>query len=584
MLGRWNIDSMYLGIDTEEFILDLKAAEKLAADIISFSNRDLKDSDNIIEKLKRWIDINEKFSIIYNKLYSYVSFRSSIDVRDKKVSDKVVELEGILGSLSPANTLFSEFIRDNGNVLILCKNHSELKNYEFYFQKILEKSKYRLSPVEEKIMSVMSITGSKAWERLQSIISSEFVEKAQLLDDKKLKREQYLVELNRYSSYETISSFALNSLKGEVISSCKLRKYKSVLDKTLIECHMDKEILSSMMESIEEYLPRLREYYKIKAEVMGYSNGLPYYERETPIFSNTSTYSFEKARDLILESFSTFSSKMYEYAKAVFDNNWIDYISTAGKKTGATCDGIYAIKESRIRMNYRGTLSDVNVLAHELGHGYHNFNLFNEKILNYSYDLPIAETASKFSECIFKNSLRKIMDDEEKIYLNDFILSGFINTILDIQSRFYFEDMFFEVRNQRELDADEIKDLMIKAQKKSYGDALDEELLHPYMWMNKPHYYFPERNYYNFPYTFGALLSIGMYQKYEENPKKFLKNYDLFLQSTGREYVYNLCKILDIDVKSKLFWENSLDYISNLLEEFREQIFKNCKSDNVSLV
>lgn len=540
MEGNWDLERLYAGFQSLEYEKDLECLKGLSEEIKSFVRE--SPEENGAAYIKNYLKLTEDFQILYSRLYSYAVFRSSVNFDDEDAQTQVSVLEAVSGSLAYAKTLFISCLKNIPDVDSLCKEDSLIGKYQYYLEKLKAEGQHQLSPEEEALLSAMTMTGSKAWAKLQNRISGN-------------------------AAAADISAAAINSIKGEVLTVSDKRGFASPLHRSLANYHMDEEILSCLIESVEEYLPQLCRYYKLKSQIMGFPGGLPYNQRESSMVKGHTSYSMADAKNLILNAFEGFGSKMYHFGKRAFEEHWIDYLPSDRKISGASCDGVYAIGESRIRLHYNGTLQDVNTLAHELGHGYHNLNLFEEGVLNYSYDLPIAETASKFSELLFKETLKKQQPDSEKPYLEDFIVSGFVNTIVDIQSRFYFEDELFAVRRLREPGAEELCRMMQKAQLRCYGDSLDEKCLDPYMWLSKPHYYFADRSYYNFPYSFGTLLSIGMYRHYEADPLEFAKSYDVFLKSTGKMDVHKLCKIVGIDVKDKAFFRDSLAYVVGLIDE-----------------
>lgn len=544
MEGNWDLKRLYAGFWSLEYERDLKNLKKLS-EKIKLSVQETTE-ENSAEHIKSYLKGMEDFQILYSRLYSYATFRGNANINDEEAQTQVSALEAVSGGLVYHRTLFISYLKSVPELKNLCKKDEFIGNYEYYVEKLKGEGMHQLSPEEEALLSVMTMTGSKSWGRLQNRMSAAATAEVSAM---------------------TASAAALNSIKGEVLAVSKMRHFSSPLHRSLVDYHMDEEILSCLLESVEAYLPRLCRYYKLKSRIMGFPEGLPYDQRESSMVKANMSYDIEDGKRFILSAFEGFGRKMYLFGKQAFDERWIDYLPSKDKVSGASCDGIYAIGESRIRLHYNGTLQDVNTLAHELGHGYHNLNLFEEGILNYSYDLPIAETAAKFSEILFKETLKKQQPSSENLYLDDFSVSGFVNTIVDIQSRFCFEDEFFAVRRAREPSAEEICQMMQKAQLRCYGDSLNKQHLNPYMWLNKPHYYFADRSYYNFPYSFGTLISIGMYRHYEANPQAFAKDYDVFLKSTGKMDVYNLCKIVGIDVKSRGFFRDSLEYVAGLIED-----------------
>ena len=317
-----------------------------------------------------------------------------------------------------------------------------------------------------------------------------------------------------------------------------------------------------LIETMEAYLPVFRSYLKRKAKLLGHKNGLPFYDLFAPIGSASKTFSIPDANEYILKNFRTFNERLYQMAKKAFAEGWIDYLPRKGKVGGAFCANLHVIKESRVLTNFNGAFGDVITMAHELGHAYHGEAIFDESILNANYTMPVAETASTFCETIVNQAaLKDATTKEERIYLLESSLQDATQVIVDILSRFYFEKALFEGRRQTLYDAEELKNMMLDAQKKSYGDGLDEGKLHPYMWLCKSHYYSGTLSYYNFPYAFGLLFAKGLYAKYLEDREVFVPMYDKLLAATGKNFVEDAAMIANIDVTDKVFWQGSLELL-----------------------
>ncbi|WP_161937271.1 M3 family metallopeptidase, partial [Tepidibacillus decaturensis] len=229
---------------------------------------------------------------------------------------------------------------------------------------------------------------------------------------------------------------------------------------------------------------------------------------------------------------------------------------------------LHVIKQSRILSNFTGSFSDVTTLAHELGHGYHGSCLMDQTFLNSHYPMPIAETASIFCETIVKNAALQEAEPEEAFAILENELSDAGQVVVDIYSRFLFESEVFKRRKEASLSVNELKEIMLNAQKEAYGDGLEPDFLHPYMWVCKPHYYFPERHFYNFPYAFGMLFAKGLYAEYLKRGADFVPEYDKLLSVTGKMNVADITKTMGIDVRSPEFWRNSLKLVEQDIETF----------------
>jgi oligoendopeptidase F len=330
---------------------------------------------------------------------------------------------------------------------------------------------------------------------------------------------------------------------------------------------MTKETLDAMIEAMLEYRPHFAAYLKEKAHYLGHKGALPFYDLFAPVGKLAKTYTYDEAQKIIKDAFYGYSKHLGDFATKAFDHNWIDPFPKKGKRGGAFCSNQPQIKQSRILSNFTGSLSDVLTLAHELGHGYHGEIIANNDPLHWSYPMPLAETASIFCETIVNNYLLKsLTKDEEKLSVLENSLQGDTQVIIDILSRYMFESKLFE-NSTGPINKKQMKEWMLEAQKEAYTDGLDHEVLHPYMWLNKGHYYSAGLSFYNFPYAFGLLFGKGLYATYLKDPDKFLLHYDHLLELTTKTSVEEVAKTMDIDVTSKDFWISSLEQVKKDIDE-----------------
>ncbi len=462
-----------------------------------------------------------------------------------------------------------------------------LKEHEFIINTVIEQSKYLLSDKEETIVANMKNTGSNAWIKLKdnliSTLKVEIEEDNEIKEvpltvvlnmaydkDAKVRKKAYESEIKSYKKVEEGVAAALNAIKGEVLTICDFRGYESVLEKTLIDSRMNKEALDAMFSAMKESLPVFRKYLRRKAELLGHKNGLPFYDLYAPVCETNMKFSYEEGTKFVEKNFRTFSDHLGDFASKAINNNWIDVMPVEGKVGGAFCENLHFIGESRILLNYGENFGDVVTLAHELGHGFHGECLNEETILNSDYPMPIAETASTFCETIIKKAAIKDATKDEALAILETEISDCTQVIVDIYSRFLFEKSFFEARKESALSVEEIKELMLKAQREAYGDGLDPEFLHPYMWTWKPHYYDADYNYYNFPYAFGLLFAKGLYAEYLKKGQSFAKDYEKLLSITGKNKIADVVKVMGIDINDKEFWKNSLKTVEEDINEFIE--------------
>ena len=220
----------------------------------------------------------------------------------------------------------------------------------------------------------------------------------------------------------------------------ELRGYQDVLEMTLAESRLSRATLDAMWTAIREALPKLREYFKAKGRLLGHENGLPFYDLFAPIGESSTTYTIEEARALLLEVFEQFTPEMSGMMATAFDEGWIDVYPRAGKRGGAFCAGSYELNVSRIMTNFSGSLSDVSTLAHELGHAFNNKMLSRVPSMMTDTPMPLAETASTFNETLLSAVLMGKADRAEELMLLDASLTENTQVMVDIYSRFLFEE------------------------------------------------------------------------------------------------------------------------------------------------
>ncbi len=584
---NWSLKEIYTSFESHEFKDDLVRVDKLIEDINLWANNIVKDRKNLIEKLEEYINKYELIKDLSSKLGSFINFSLSVNTKDIDALKYSDILEKKLTNIVESSVKLERYISGIENIDEIINQSKLLKEHEFILKNVIEQSKYLLSEKEEAILANMKNTGSNAWLKLKdNLISNlqvEIEEDGEIKEvpltivlnmaydkDKEVRKKAYEAEINSYKKVEEGVAAALNAIKGEVLTVCNFRGYKSPLDKTLKESRLDEEALEAMISAMRESLPMFRKYLRRKGEILGHKNGIPFYDLYAPVCEANMKFSYEEGTKFVEKNFRTFSDHLGDFAKKAINNNWIDVKPKEGKVGGAFCENLHFIGESRILLNYGENFGDVVTLAHELGHGFHGECLKGETTLNSDYPMPIAETASTFCETIIKKAAIKEAAKDEALAILETEISDCTQVIVDIYSRFLFEKSFFEARGESSLSVEKINELMLNAQKEAYGDGLDPNFLHPYMWTWKPHYYDAEYNYYNFPYAFGLLFAKGLYAEYLKRGEGFTKDYEQLLSITGKKKLSDVAKVMGIDISDKEFWKNSLRIIEEDINKFIE--------------
>ncbi len=469
---EWSLKELYPALESKEFSEDFEKLKPMINNISKYAFENLKNYENITEKLEKMLKLQNDFNSLTLKLSEYCSLILSTDASNEKAMQTLNQIEDIITDITPSAVIFQKWLSDMPKFDSVINSSEFIKSHSFYLKDLREQAKYTLSEKEETIISKMQNTGSASWTKLQELLTSNIMPEVNIngkiqkmplpavrnlaYDPKpEVRKAGYEAELNAYPQIDDSIAYALNGIKGEVITVSKLKGYKSPLEMTLINSRMDSETLDAMFTAMKESMPDFRRYFKKKAEMLGYKNGLPFYEIFAPIGKSNLSFSYEESSNYIVEKFNTFSKKLGDFAKYAFEHSWIDVLPRQGKRGGAFCSNLHCIGESRVLTNFTGSYSDVVTIAHELGHAYHGDCLKNEYPLNSDYPMPIAETASTFCETIINQATLKNADKETSLTILESSISDAAQVIVDILSRFIFEDTVFKRRPDGSLSSKE---------------------------------------------------------------------------------------------------------------------------------
>ncbi len=582
-LPRWDLSSIYKDVDSEEFKKDIKRImvwhndlEKVLEEKSS-SSFTLNQAEQILSSYEMMIDT-------YETLDSYVHALLTVNTTDKKAMQGIHDISEVGLLVHSTHVRFVAYLYENRDkITTAIPSHPYLHAYQYVLKELINEKSHMMSFSEEALAADLLRSGADAFSRLhEAITSTSSIEVDEVTKERKtanelralafnenreVRKNAYYHELALWKSQEIPLSFALNGVKGAASTLYEKRHYSDPLENALVQARISRSTLNAMIGAIEENLTVFHRYFKAKAHHLGLDI-LSFYDLFAPLGSEGTNYSYQDAKDIIVKEFSSFHPAMGIFAKSAFENNWIDFPSVYGKVGGAYCTSFPLRKETRILCNFDGSFDAVSTVAHELGHAYHDFITKDETSLLRHYPMTLAETASIFSQFIvFRGALEKSNKDESIALVEGFIQDA-TQTCLDILSRFYFEKDLFEKRAMGELSASELSDMMKDAQLRTYQDALNSEELHPYMWAVKGHYYSVDLPFYNFPYAFGQLFSLGLYREYENHKEGFSEKFDTLLNYTGKDEAAKVTLSANCDITGKEFWNESLAVVSSYVDTF----------------
>ncbi len=534
--------------------------------------------------LENMSDALEEIRLLSSRLSSFASLTLATDASNEQAQQLMDKMMNYFVQISLLESSFERYLGGIENLDALIQQSTKLQKTRFVLERAKKSAQHLMDPAIEEWMLKMSLTGGEAFSTLRDKLDATLMvdyqgeqiplaaARAMAYDpDPQVRKAAYEAELASYAKIEIPMAACLNGIKGEGLTMIQAQHYDSILDQTLFNSNMDRATLDAMLSAMEEALPAFRKYLRKKGEILGHKNGLPFYDLFAPIAPKgytPKTYTIEEAREKLIFEMSKFSPDMGKFINEAFENRWIDVFPREGKGGGAFCSEVAGIDQSRVLTNFAGSFSDVSTLAHELGHAWHNRCMYGLPLSMTNAPMPLAETASIFNETLLANAAMAQADKKEKLSLLEGNLMETTQTIVDIMSRYLFETEVIQRRKDHTLSVNELKEIMLDAQNRTYGDGLDPDLRHPYMWACKSHYYISGLAFYNFPYAFGQLFGAGVYAQYVEQGADFVPKYNQLLRSCGSGMIADVAASVGIDVRSVDFWRTSLKVYEQQIEEF----------------
>ncbi|MBN9655710.1 M3 family oligoendopeptidase [Halobacillus sp. GSS1] len=583
----WDLDSIFRGgSDSEELKDYVRKTERymddLEAAIRTFTPP--KNTDQT-EELNKIVEILQVVSKKLSEFGAFVSCLSAQNVQDKKANmwqSKRSELGARLGNgLTEMDQVFVQVDDDVWKSLL---NQAPFKAISFVLNERRSLAKDKLEVGKESLINDLGVDGYHAWGQMYDALVAKLSiemngeklsvgQASNRLDnpDRSVRKEAFDKLQETWGEASDLFTETLNHLSGFRLQTYKHRKWENVLKEPLDYNRMSEKTLNAMWETITEYKKHYVPYMKKKAEKLGLER-LSFYDVEAPFGEADQKMSFQEGAEFIIQQFRKFSPKMADFAEMAFEKRWIEAEDRSGKQPGGFCTSFPDSGETRIFMTYSGSPSSVATLAHELGHAYHQHVMNELPELNQGYAMNVAETASTFAEMIVADAaVKEASTEAEKMVLLEDKVQRSVAFFMNIHARFLFETRFYEERKQGVVSTERLNELMTEAQQEAYVHTLDE--YDPTFWASKLHFHITDVPFYNFPYTFGYLFSMGIYAKALEVGPAFEDRYIALLQDTGRMNVEDLAKKhLDVDLEEKDFWVHALELCLSDLESFMDLV------------
>lgn len=577
---KWDLETIFAGgsqsVELEHYIEEAQQwLEKLAEQLSPFSQSPKFDQLLTLVETIRQVDIHN------GEISAFVSCLTAQDVNDKHAKQLVGTRNQLVATSEKLITQFSFALsRVDDQTWDTWQADEKIEPISFILNELRDGAREKLPEEQEQLITDLEIDGYHGWgEMYDTIVGSMSVDwEGEQLSigqlENKLNNSDRSVRKLAFEKLEHVwnekadlFTDTLNHLAGFRLQTYSHRNWEDVLKESLTYNRMTNKTLTTMWETISNNKNAFYQYLDRKAEQFNVDQ-LAWYDLEAPISQETKEIGYDDAAEIIVKQFGQFSDRMAEYATLAFEKNWIEAEDRAGKRPGGFCTSFPKSKQSRIFMTYSNTATNMATLAHELGHGYHQYVMDDVDQLNQGYAMNVAETASTLAEMIVADAMvEEAETDAERLVLIEDKIQRSVAFFMNIHARFLFETRFYEARKAGFVSTEQLNQLMEDAQKEAYGDQLSE--YHPVFWAAKLHFHITGVPFYNFPYTFGYLFSLGIYAYAKTDKENFADFYDALLKDTGRMTVEELAKKhLNVDLEQVDFWQKAIDLCVEDVEKF----------------
>jgi oligoendopeptidase F len=586
-LPRWDLSPYFSGLDDRAL---LGALEEVASDVGRLralcDERDVRggpsrpvtpdDGETLSLVLTAVNELLERSRVVGAYLYAH----TSTDARDAEATRLSVRLQASSASLGPLLKRVEGWIARLG-AADLAATSPVAADHAFFLERSERLAGHQMSEAEEDLAAELGLTGGRSWNRLHGEMTATLMATVDLPGegptampvtearglaahpDGAVRRAAFDGEVAAWRTVEMPLALALASHRGEMIALGRRRGWDDPLEVSLATNNVDRPTLDALTAAVRASLPTFARFHRAKAAALGHDGGLPWWDVLAPL-GTPRRFTWDEAVGAVEHAFGTYSPGLVALLHRAVGEGWIDAEPRPGKVGGAFCMPVRD-EESRVLLSYDGSFNSVQTLAHELGHAYHNTQLGRRPWLLRSTPMALAETASIFCETVMVEAglAAAGSDDGARLAILDGDLVGSAQVVVDIHSRFLFEQALSAERAKGAVGPERMTELMRDAQVEAYLDGVDPDHLHPAMWAVKGHYY---TSFYNWPYTFGLLFGLGLYAEFRRDPERFRGGYDDLLGATGLGDAAPLAARFGIDIRDEGFWASSLAVIADRID------------------
>ncbi|HUG91701.1 MAG TPA: M3 family oligoendopeptidase [Planctomycetaceae bacterium] len=590
----WDLDSLFPHPTTPEFrtVLD-RFRDRLIA-LADRSDR-LPAVSGDRTAVSEWAAVLREYEAICRlreDLSSFVGCHAAADAANKRFQ----QLEAELSTLEPprqriaTNLEFALKSAGEADLKALLAGDEWLREIEFFLHESRRNAAFRLPKPQELLAADLGVDGVHAWgrlyDRLSGAVRVRVLERGEIVEksvgqvqftspERSVRQNNFYAADKAWNAIADTCADAVNHIAGARLTLYRHLGLRDHLDRPLRHNRLRRETLDAMWSAVSRRKPVLLKYMNRKARLLGLDK-LAWYDTQAPLpstlNSQPSTLAWDDACRMVIDTAGRFSPEFGEFCRTALEGGWIEAENRSGKRQGGFCTGFPTAKQSRIFMTFTDSADSMSTLAHELGHAYHAHVLRDRPVFLQEYPMNLAETASTFAEAVLgEERLRVAASTGERLEILDHMLADAVSFLMNIHARFVFEDRFHRERAAGEVPAERLSELMLQAQRETYCEGLADDGWNPRFWVSKLHFYISSLPFYNFPYTFGYLLSLGLYAASGEFGREFPDRYRSLLLATGdRETEDAVRSTLGYDLTREDFWNRSLDVVDRRVEQFLE--------------
>jgi oligoendopeptidase F len=587
---NWDLSSYFPEFNGAEM---LRFKEALRGDIAALQKRAAALSDLSAASATAWEEVllsGEDLTRRMSHLGSYIGCLASADAHNEAFLEEESALIRLRAEFSKVRIEYLRAFRDAPETTFAeFLARPSLAGAENYLKRLREEARRAMTVEKEILAADLGVDGIQSWGSLYNRVAAKLEFNMTFPDgkherlsmsqrrsfmehpDRRVRRAAFKAGNEAWRTVEDVAATALNAIAGTRLTLNRHRRVDHFLDIALFQSAVSRKTLDAMFAALAANLGIPRRILRLKARWMGRTE-VAWFDLGAPLqLPALEKLSWERARNLVRTSFHRAYPNLGDFfERQVIAKNWVDWEPRSGKRPGGFCTSSMLNKESRIFMTYNESLGDVLTLAHESGHAFHGYQMCDVRPYARGYPMTLAETASTFAEQVLMNGMLAdaTISDSQKATILDIDAGHGAVYLLDIPVRYEFEKAFYEERQAGELSVSRLKELMVETQRRVLGAVLEPGGEDPYFWASKLHFYITGVTFYNFPYTFGYLLSRGLYAVFKKEGGAFLPAYEALLRRAGSDTAENVVKqTVGKDLENSDFWAAAIQSLEEPLQQ-----------------